>query len=439
MMTQLKIHGLGSDGEGVGSADGYTLFIDGALPGETVTARILEQKKRYGRGKLLSIDTPSPDRVKPICPHFGKCGGCQLMHLSYPKQLEMKRQRVIDALTRIGKLENFLVEPCIPSPKETHYRNKIQLPARLVDGKLKFGLYEKNSHDLVPIDGCHIHSSLGESVYQKIAPILQKSKLQLRHLLIKSTLRTEEALVLLVTDGEISPLLREIADEIMAASPLIKGVIHNRHTGASNVILGKVYTTLKGAGSISERLSGLTFKVSPASFFQVNPAQAEALYGKALEFANLQGNETVLDAYCGVGTLSLLFAKQAGKVIGVESVPEAIEDALENGRINQIQNAEFILGRSEEWIKTSPPIDLVLLNPPRKGADPAFLEGIGKLSPKTLIYISCDMATLARDLNLLKIMGYRIEKVQPFDMFPQTAHVECVVLLRFGDLGDKLR
>lgn len=435
----LHTHGLGSSGEGVGYLDGFTIFVDGALPGEKIEAQIVHAKKRYGSARLLSILEPSPDRVEPSCPLFGQCGGCQLMHLSYKKQLEVKREKVVEALARIGKISDCHVAPCIASPSPYFYRNKIQMPVREGKNGMQIGLYARSSHDLVEVESCFIHNSLGNEIYSKVKEILYHfsidpydpvtKKGELRHLLIKSAAHTEEVLVVLVTNQTKSPLLSRIAKAIIEASPHVKGVVHNFHNGADNVILGDVYEILEGEGFIRDRLCGLEFSVSPASFFQVNPSQAEFLYAKALEYADLKGDETVLDAYCGVGTLSLIFAKKAKRVIGVEWVSQAIEDAKKNGKLNNIGNVTFVCSSSEEFIASLETVDLILLNPPRKGCEISFLKGIQRLKPKMLIYISCDPATLARDLALLVQFGYRICEVQPFDMFPQTAHVESVVKL----------
>lgn len=439
-IIKVAIHGIGSNGEGVGSCNGYTVFIDGALPNETVEARLIECQKRYGRAQLLKIEKPSSDRIEPPCQLFGKCGGCQLMHLSYPKQLEIKRQRVIDAMMRIGKLDKVHVESCLPSPLELGYRNKIQLPVKQNGARVALGLYERSSHRLVELEKCPIHCSLGEEAYSGVRPIIQRSgisaydsgtgKGELRHVLIKSALRTQETLVLLVTNGHPTPLLSRIAEELIASCPWVKGVVHNRHTGPDNVILGNEYSVLKGSGSITESLGDLSFKISPASFFQINPAQAERLYAKVLELAELGGEETVLDAYCGVGTLTLSFARHVKNAIGVECVPEAVADAQDNAQRNGIGNARFVLADASMFISTLTSVDLILLNPPRKGCDPSFLDAIGRLSPKKLIYISCDPATLARDLRILGTFGYKTDLIQPFDMFPQTAHVECVAKLQ---------
>lgn len=437
---KVDIYNVGSSGEGVGSLNGLTLFVDGALPGETISARMIEQHKRYGRGELIDILTPSADRVTPICPLFGKCGGCQLMHLAYKKQLEIKRQKVIDALERIGKLKEIEVAPCIPSPASLAYRNKIQLPIRNSKNGITLGLYARSSHDLIEVTHCHIHCAEGEKVYQEVADEIKRSSItaydpstgkgELRHLLIKTAFQTKESLVILVTNGPPSLLLKQLAKKLIKKSS-ITGIVHNANTSQGNAILSDKYTLLEGIEFIEESLLGLTFKISAASFFQVNPAQAEQLYTKAIEYASLTGNETVLDAYCGVGTLSLLAAKKAKKVIGVESVPEAIVNAKENGERNAISNVSFVCDDAAHLIHQLDAIDVVLLNPPRKGCDPAFITGLKKLLPKRIIIISCDPATLARDLALILPLGYTIEEIQPFDMFPQTAHIEtCLSLIR---------
>ncbi|MDE3056191.1 MAG: 23S rRNA (uracil(1939)-C(5))-methyltransferase RlmD [Verrucomicrobiota bacterium] len=429
--VSLKITSLGKSGEGVGKLDGYTLFVEGALPGESVTARLVEQKARYGVGKLERVNFPSPDRVTPVCPHFGVCGGCQLMHLSYSGQLEAKRQQVIDALERIGKLTAEVL-PCLPSPKETHYRNKIQLPIQRREEGLVLGLYQRSSHQLVPIEECAIHAELGGLVYREIAPLIRAFQGEgLRHLLIRTSRHFEETLVILVTKEGESSCLKALAEEILKRAPWVKGVVQNEHAGPVNVILGPTYRLLAGVPFIQEKIGDLLFRVSPASFFQVNPFQAEALYAKALEWAGLEGDERVLDAYCGVGTLSLIFAPHVREVIGVESVSEAIKDAKSNAEMNGIGNARFFCARAEEFIQRQSSIDLILMNPPRKGCDPRFLEAVGKLRPKKVLYISCDPATLARDLKELSCLGYKTEKLQPFDMFPQTAHVETLAIASF--------
>ncbi len=434
----LTISRLGINGEGVGEWYGYTVFVEGALPGETVKAKLYEKHRSYGRAAVIERTSDSPHRVKPVCPLFGKCGGCQIMHLSYDEQLITKRQRVVDALERIGKLKGVDVAPCVASPTPLAYRNKIQIPV-FPGTPLRFGLYARQTHDLVEMEKCFIHCPLGESAYQHIQEILKRSSLtaydyrtgagELRHLLIKTAVHTQEVLVILVTNGPASLALKEAAEKIKESMQEIKGVLQNINTEKDNTVLGQSYVTLVGASHIEETLLGTRFKVSPASFFQVNPAQAEQLYEKVLTDADLQGHETVLDAYCGVGTLSLFLARQAKKVIGVECVPEAIEDAKQNASLNGITNTEFVCDEAEKFISTLEAIDVAILNPPRKGCERTFLETLATLKPQKIVYVSCDPATLARDLAFLVEKGWRIKGAYPFDMFPQTAHVECCVTL----------
>ncbi len=439
-LETIHIERLGIHGEGVGSIDGYTVFVEGALPREQVRAHLHERRKTFAKATVVERLVSSSDRIEPICPLFGQCGGCQLMHLEYEKQLEAKRQRVVDALERIGKFPHPEVLACESSPLPLAYRNKIQLPCTTKQGSIRLGLYARNTHDLVEIEGCHIHCSLGEKAFQQLRSLLKTSSVttydaqtghgELRHVLIKTAVHTKQVLVVFVTSGESSPALRSLAQQVMEGMEEIRGVVQNINRMEGNAILGTEYHPLVGQLAIEEQILDLTFKVSPASFFQVNPAQAERLYQKALEFCRLQGDETVLDAYCGVGTLSLVLARQARRVVGVECVPAAIEDARENAQRNRIENVQFTCARAEEYIARLQHVDVVVLNPPRKGCDQILLERLAILRPRTIVYISCDPATLARDLRFLSMSGYQVETVQPFDMFPQTAHVETLVRLK---------
>ncbi len=428
----LTIERLGIHGEGVARHEGFTIFVDGALQNERVNAEVYERHKSFARAKVVKRHRTSTDRVDPICPYFGRCGGCQLMHLSYEKQLEAKRNRVADALERIAKIK-VEVKPCIPSPRKLGYRNKIQLP---VSQDQTLGLYAYNSHQLIEIEKCPIHCELGEKAFNQIQKILKLYPADLRHVLIKTSVNTSQVLVILVTKSETD--LTQLARKISQSIPEVKGVVQNINGSLGNVILGKTFKVLVGQGWIEEVLNGLTFKVSPASFFQVNPGQAEALYQMVVEWAGLTGKETVLDAYCGVGTLALILAQHAKEVIGIEVVAEAIADARENAKRNQIGNTKFICGLAEKEIGSVSAFEMAVINPPRKGCEPVFLNALTERSPKRILYISCDPATLSRDAAILNQKGYSLEQVQPFDMFPQTMHVECLSLFSRARAEEKL-
>lgn len=435
----ISIRNLGSHGEGVGSLEGFTLFVEGALPGEEVEIEVVLVKKSYGVGKLLKIVKPSPDRVDPVCPLFKRCGGCQIMHLDYQAQLSHKRQRVVDAFHRIGKLTDVEISPCKASPTPLFYRNKVQAPIRQGDNGIRIGFYARGSHDLVDVDMCYIHCELGQQVYESATELLKGSgisaydwnsgKGELRHLIVKTAVNRKEALVVIVTRGKASSSLNKVAEDICKRHPEVKGVIQNINPSPHNVVLGRKYELLAGSTHMEEEILGLRFRVSPASFFQVNPWQAEQLYRQVIDWAALKGNEKVLDAYCGVGTLSLFLAREAERVLGVECVAQAIEDAERNAALNQVENVSFVCAEAERWIRQAEPMDLVVLNPPRKGCDPEMIKALGKMQSPKLLYVSCDPATLARDLAGLRGYGYQIDAVQPFDMFPQTAHVETAVKL----------
>lgn len=435
-IVDLDIVDLGTSGEGIGSVDGFKIFVEGALPLEKVRVEITALKSNYGIAKLLEILKASPYRIKPPCPLFDRCGGCQIMHLEYDKQLEYKRKRVMDAFERIGKspiLDKPSIEPSIPS---FGYRNKIQLPVTEDKGFLQVGLYERGSHNVVPVEHCLIHSSFGDEVYQEVIKIIKASSIkaysekteegELRHILMRTSIFLKQVLVVLITTSSASELIKKIGKELFKIEG-VKGVVHHKNARNDNVILDRNFTTLAGQSFIEETLCGLTFKISAASFFQVNPYQAEKLYKEALKLAEITSDSTVLDAYCGIGTLSLLMAKQAKKVIGIECVPQAIKDAEENAKRNKIDRVEFICGQSEKVIPSLSSIDVVFLNPPRKGCDPKVLLELKRLKPKTIIYISCDPATLARDALLLTSYGFEREVVKAFDLFPQTTHVETLV------------
>jgi len=410
-------------GEGVGKDQGLVVFVEGALPGETVEVSLTEKKKRYGRGKLKSILHRSPHRIEPKCPVYSKCGGCQLMHLSYAEQLKAKTKRVQECLQKIGHCE-ILVNDCLPSPDEFHWRHKVQIPAAKMDGKTVFGFYERGTHNIVPISECLIHVESGNALLRKIEAEVNKLGISLRHVLLKSSSYSGKTLVILIAHArqKIEGLAKEIIkDETVA------GVILNINTRDDNVILGPEFETLAGESTLIEELAGCQFMVSPASFFQVNPGQAERMYETIVEYADVNKKSAILDAYCGVGTMAIIMAKKAGRVLGIECVEEAVIDARKNAELNGVFNTKFRMGTLESIDLRGHTFDTVLLNPPRKGCEEKALQKIIQLKPKCIVYTSCDPATLSRDLAILMQSGYRIDKVQPFDMFPQTMHVETVV------------
>lgn len=442
-LIELEIHSLGSTGEGVGNYHGFTIFVEGALPNELIQASISLLKKNYGKAFLKKIIRPSSERISPICPLFGKCGGCQIMHLSYSSQLQAKQKKVIDALQRIGHLKNIHVYPCISSPEQLAYRNKIQIPIVEINGSLTLGFYEKNSHSIVPTSRCFIHCTTGEKIFKHLSKLLMNSSIipynsmtgkgELRHLIIKTAVNSNEALVAFVTTGKESKELKYLSEKLCELCPEIKSIFVNINTSMSNTITGPEWISIYGQSHIEETLLNLKFLISPASFFQVNTSQTTNLYETVMEYAEINASSIVLDAYCGVGTLSLIASQRALKVFGIESVPEAIENAKENARLNNIINTEFYCGLSEHLIQNFDKLDIVIINPPRKGCEITMLEALSQIKPQTLVYVSCDPATLARDLAFLHSKGYNIEKVQPFDMFPQTMHVETVVKLSYGN------
>lgn len=437
-----KIISLNSQGQGICSLNNLKIFIDHVLPGEEVTATLTCKKKNFGLAKLKKIQKPSSDREKPLCPLFQKCGGCQIMHLKYSEQLKFKQKKVQEALSKIAKID-ISVDPCVPSPSPFSYRNKIQLPIYEEEGEVRLGLYQKKTNQPLEINQCHIHCTLGETVFQACRSLLKKSKLKafdektkngtLRHLLIKTSENTKECLVVWIAYSKAQKdELVSLSQKLMKHCPQVKGVLLNINQKRFNSILGDRLSLLLGRSYIYETILGKTFKISAHSFFQVNPHQAEKLYQMALLKADLKREKTVLDAYCGTGTLSLLASENAAKVFGIECVPSAIEDAEENAKLNGINHVNFILGTVEDKISEIENLDAVFLNPPRRGCEKSVIESLLNQKPKKIIYISCDPATLARDLYLLKEV-YHIESVSPFDMFPQTMHVETLASLKLID------
>ena len=440
------VEGYSSEGLGIVRLDGAVVFVPRAIRGEQVDLKITKVMKTAAAGEIVKIKTPSPERTKPECPYFGQCGGCDFQHMTYTEELWAKRRHVQDALTRLGGTD-LHVEEILGAKDPTHYRNKSQYPVG-PDGAI--GFYQARSHKVVPIRACLIQSETSDRTAQAVGEWMKRyhisaydettGKGMIRHIYVRVN-RRGESLCCVVANARQLPREPELAALVCAAAPKTVGVVLNTNTKKGNVILGDRYRTLWGRDFLMDTLCGLEFKLSVPSFYQVNRDQAEVLYGKALEFAGLTGQETVLDLYCGTGTITLCLAKQAGRVIGAEIVPPAIEDARENARRNGIENVEFFCGDASEVAARlegeglRP--DVITVDPPRKGLAPAVIASIAGMAPDRVVYVSCDPATLGRDVKIFESFGYHAVRAAAVDMFPATRHVETVVLLSKGEIDSK--
>ena len=442
----VAIEDMGSEGEGVGKIDGYTVFVKDALPGEEARIKITKAGKNFGYGRLMEVITPSEYRVEPKCPIARKCGGCQIQEMSYEAQLAFKEKKVQNNLERIGKIPPSEYEMCtiIGMEQPYNYRNKAQYPVGLdKEGNIVMGFYAGRTHSIIPCEDCAIGDKINSEILAIVKSHMEEYKIQpyneethkgvVRHVLIRRGFTTNQCMVCIIINGSELKGSTKLVERLKNIEGMTSISI-NINKEKTNVIMGKTVIDLYGEGYIEDYIGDVKFRISPLSFYQVNPVQTKELYGKALEFAGLTGEETVWDMYCGVGTISLFLAKAARKVYGVEIVPEAIEDARKNAKINNIENAEFFVGKAEEVVpkmyrEYGLGADVVVVDPPRKGCDEKLLETMISMSPEKIVYVSCDSATLARDLEYLKAHGYGVKKVQPVDMFPHSVHVETVCLL----------
>ncbi|MGB2993205.1 MAG: 23S rRNA (uracil(1939)-C(5))-methyltransferase RlmD [Paenisporosarcina sp.] len=439
----VSIEDLTHDGAGVAKIDGYPLFIVGALPGETAEVHVLKTLKSYGFAKLIEIITPSEHRVAPPCHVFDECGGCQVQHLSYEGQLMWKQQMVKNAMERLAKLPHVPVLPVKGMDNPWRYRNKSQIPFGIQDGRVVAGFYQTRSHEIADTDVCIIQTEEADEILREmkkelgrlgIAPYNEKTNQgMLRHVVIRKGRATGEIMVVLITKKKKFPQQVEAVAAIKRILPQVTSIIQNVNEEKTNVIFGEKTITLWGKDAIEDLIGDVRFEISARSFYQVNPEQTEVLYQQALHYAQLTGTETVIDAYCGIGTISLFLAKQAKQVLGVEIVPQAIEDAKRNAEINGLHNTYFEAGLAEvvipKWYKEGKTADVLVVDPPRKGCDEALLQTILEQKPNRIVYVSCNPATLARDLRILEDGGYETKEVQPVDMFPQTTHCEAVAWL----------
>lgn len=443
----LDIVSQGYEGEGVAKIDSYPIFIEGALKGEKVKVKIVKVNKNFAYGKLLEVIEKSEGRVEPKCKYFKKCGGCKLQHMNYETQLDFKWERVKDCIKKIGGLSEDLVEYPIGMEENPYkYRNKVQLPIGMDKSKPVLGFYAPRSHDIIDIEKCLIQEEDANKISKitrewieefNIMPAFVDGKFNkkglLRHVMIRKGFKTGEVMVVIVATRKDLKHIDELIKKLEFHVEGLKSVVLCVNAKDTNVILTPECYTLWGEDYIQDYIGDFKFNISPLSFFQVNPMQTEVLYNKVLEYAELTGKETVFDAYCGTGSITLFLSQKAKKVYGVEIVEPAIINARENAKMNNVSNTEFFVGKSEEvipkLIKEGVKADVIVVDPPRKGCDIKLLKAIGETKPERVVYVSCDPSTLARDLKILDELGYKTEKVQPVDMFPQTAHIENIAKL----------
>ena len=449
----LEITDMGVDGEGIGHYDGMTFFVKDALIGDVIRARATKLKKNYGYARVEEVITPSTFRVEPKCPHHRRCGGCQIQALSYEKQLEFKQEKVRGNLIRIGGFSQEEIDakmvPVVGMEMPFRYRNKAQFPVGYdKEGNLVTGFYAARTHSIIPADDCLLGVEENAPILSSIMEWMKVNgvtaydeatgKGLLRHVLIRFGFTTKEIMVCLIINGRTLPAQADLIGRLEKMEGMTSISI-NINTKNTNVILGDVTECIWGQSYITDYLGNVAYRISPQSFYQVNPVQTEKLYSTALDYAGLTGEEYVWDLYCGIGTISLFLAQKAKKVYGVEIVPQAIEDAKNNAKLNGIENAEFFVGKAEEVLPEfytnlkegdamlTP--DVIVVDPPRKGCDQACLDTMLKMQPKRIVYVSCDSATLARDLKILCDGGYDLEKIRAVDQFPHTGHIETVVKL----------
>lgn len=443
-LVTLEIEDCGIDGEGIGKADGFTVFVKDAVIGDTVTAKIIKAKKNYGYGRLMEVLKPSPYRVEPKCEFARQCGGCQLQALSYDQQLVFKTNKVKGHLERIGGFTDIPMEPIIGMDELFHYRNKAQFPVgRNKEGKIVTGFYAGRTHNIIENRDCALGVAENKEVLDRVIAHMEKYGIEpyneatgkglVRHVLIRYGYFTKEVMVCLILNGNKIPKEEQLVKSLCEI-PGMTSITINVNKKHSNVILGEEIRLLWGQEYITDRIGDISYQISPLSFYQVNPMQTQKLYAKALEYADLHGQETVWDLYCGIGTISLFLAQKAKFVRGVEIVPAAIENAKENAKLNGLENTEFFVGKAEEVLpreykKNGVYADVIVVDPPRKGCDETLLETMVEMNPERIVYVSCDSATLARDLKYLCARGYELRKVCPVDQFGMTVHVETVVLL----------
>jgi len=438
---EVIIEKMAHEGQGIGKINGITIFVENAIIGEKCLVEIVKSKKDYAIAKLVKLLEVSPYRVTPACA-YRQCGGCDLSHMSYGGQLMFKKEKVIDSLKRIGHIDTQVYDT-LGMETPYRYRNKTQHPVGIQNNHTVIGFYEKRTHNIVEIKDCLLQNPIVDQVINIVKSWMEEYNIPaydeiahdgfVRHVVTRIGHQTGEIMVVIVANGREIPYVDRLIDMFLRNIPSLKGLVLNVNTKKTNVIMGNENITLYGRPYIYDYIGDIKYRISPLSFFQVNPIQVKVLYDKALEYAQLTGNETVVDLYCGIGTITLFLAKKAKKVYGIEVVQEAISDAKYNAEMNGIDNVEFIQGEAEtimpEMAERGIKTDVIVVDPPRRGCDEKTLEAIIKTSPDRIVYVSCNPATLARDLRYLEDRGYKTKKVQPIDMFPHSHHVECVTLM----------
>jgi len=478
---ELTIEDMGNEGEGIGRIDGMAVFVKDAVVGDVARIKIIKAKKNYAYGRLMELVSSSAYRVDPICPHARRCGGCSIMQMDYAKQLAWKQDKVMNCLKRIGGVTNVedLMEPIIGMETldgakctskadknggyfpATRYRNKAQFPVRRdKDGNIAIGFYAGRTHSVIDTDVCYLQDIVNDEIIKRFRGFLEKYQVEpydeeqhtglVRHILTRVGRKTGEVMICVIINGtelvgyvpKKEPNLKDkymnVEQELVKCMEDIPGITSisvNVNREKTNRILGDKCRTIWGSDTITDYIGNVKYQINPLSFYQVNPEQTEKLYGKALEYADLHGDETVWDLYCGIGTISLFLAQKAKKVMGVEIIPEAIDDARKNAKMNGFDNVEFFVGKAEEVLpeqydKYGVYADVIVVDPPRKGCDEVAISTMVKMQPKKIVYVSCDPATLARDVKMLVAAGYEVKKVCAVDQFGHTGHVECVIWMQ---------
>ena len=435
------------DGMGVCKVEGFPIFVANALKGEKAQIKVTKVNKNFGFGRITEIIHKSPFRKEPICDHFSECGGCNLMHMNYQMQLDFKKYRTAETLRKLGRIETKVNET-VGMLNPYYYRNKAVIPFGEENGKMISGLYKSRSHDIIDMKRCYIIPKITTDIVKFIKNIFVELNIPayneeigtgvVRAVIVRNSNKYDDISITIVTLTPKLPKKEIIVKKLISRYKRIVSIIHNYNPNNTNIVLGKKSKTIFGEDFIRDEINGVFFKISHRSFYQVNPNQTEELYKKAIEYAEVTPNDIIIDAYCGIGTIGLSVAKSCKTLLGVEVVKQAIDDANENAKANNITNAKFVVGKAEEVIKSwsNYDIDTLFVDPPRKGCDPVFLETVAKMKIPKIVYVSCNVATLARDLNYLQSEGYEVLEVTPFDMFPQTSHIEVVAKIRLKRHND---